>query len=158
MKHSLKTGFSFGITSGVITTLGLLVGLHSGTHSKAVIIGGILTIAVADAFSDALGIHISEEAELQHGEKEIWMSTVSTFISKFIFSSTFLVPILCLPLSTAMVVSIVWGVALLTAFSYILAREQKEKPFKVIGEHVLIVLLVILLTHFLGDWISRRFT
>ena len=32
MKESLKTGISFGLTSGVITTLGLMVGLHSGTH------------------------------------------------------------------------------------------------------------------------------
>ncbi|MBW2265656.1 MAG: hypothetical protein JRF28_05735, partial [Deltaproteobacteria bacterium] len=56
MKHALKTGLSFGLTSGTITTLGLMVGLHSGTHSKLVVLGGILTIAIADAFSDALGI------------------------------------------------------------------------------------------------------
>ncbi|HID20408.1 MAG TPA: hypothetical protein EYP28_05685, partial [Methanophagales archaeon] len=62
MKHSLKIGFSFGLTSAIITTLGLMVGLHSGTHSKLVVIGGVLTIAIADAFSDALGIHISEES------------------------------------------------------------------------------------------------
>ncbi|HIE31931.1 MAG TPA: hypothetical protein EYP67_06070, partial [Methanosarcinales archaeon] len=66
MRHSLKTGFSFGLTSGIITTLGLMVGLHSGTHSELVIIGGILTIAIADAFSDALGIHVSEESESKH--------------------------------------------------------------------------------------------
>ena len=56
MKESLKTGITFGLTSGVITTLGLMVGLHSGTGSRIAVIGGILTIAVADAFSDALGI------------------------------------------------------------------------------------------------------
>lgn len=55
MKHSLKTGLCFGLTSATITTLGLMVGLHSFSGSKAVIIGGILTIAIADAFSDALG-------------------------------------------------------------------------------------------------------
>ncbi|MEO0185998.1 MAG: VIT1/CCC1 transporter family protein, partial [candidate division WOR-3 bacterium] len=75
LKHSLKTGFSFGSTSGIITTLGLMVGLHSGTHSKIVVIGGILTIAIADAFSDALGIHVSEESENKHSTKEIWEST-----------------------------------------------------------------------------------
>ena len=32
MRESVKTGISFGLTSGVITTLGLMVGLHSGTH------------------------------------------------------------------------------------------------------------------------------
>ena len=49
MKASFKTGLSFGLTSGVITTLGLMVGLHSGTHSRTVVIDGILTIAIADA-------------------------------------------------------------------------------------------------------------
>lgn len=53
IKQSFKTGFSFGLTSGIITTLGLMVGLHSGTHSKLVVLGDILTIAIADAFSDA---------------------------------------------------------------------------------------------------------
>jgi VIT1/CCC1 family predicted Fe2+/Mn2+ transporter len=88
MKHSLKTGFSFGLTSGIITTLGLMVGLHSGTHSKLVVVGGILTIAIADAFSDALGIHISEESENKHTKKEIWESTISTFLSKFVFGAS----------------------------------------------------------------------
>ncbi|MBW1641510.1 MAG: VIT1/CCC1 transporter family protein, partial [Deltaproteobacteria bacterium] len=72
MKRSLRKGISFGLTSGTITTLGLMVGLHSGTHSRMVVIGGILTIAVADAFSDALGIHISAESENECSPKEIW--------------------------------------------------------------------------------------
>ena len=42
MRPSWKTGVSFGLTSGVITTLGLMVGLYSGTHSRTVVIGGIL--------------------------------------------------------------------------------------------------------------------
>jgi len=49
LRHSVETGLSFGLTSGIITTLGLMVGLHSGTHSRLVVIGGILTIAIADA-------------------------------------------------------------------------------------------------------------
>ena len=86
MDHSVKTGFSFGLTSATITTLGLMVGLSSSTNSKLAVIGGILIIAVADAFSDALGIHISEESENKHTPKQIWISTVSTFLSKFIFA------------------------------------------------------------------------
>jgi len=78
MRHSIKMGFSFGLTSAIITTLGLMVGLHSGTHSKLVILGGIFTIAVADAFSDALGIHVSEESENKHSAKEIWVSNSSS--------------------------------------------------------------------------------
>ena len=157
MKHSLKTGFSFGLTSGIITTLGLMVGLHSGTHSKLVVIGGILTIAMADAFSDALGIHVSEEAENKHTSKEIWESTISTFLFKFVFALTFIIPILLLPLTTAIIVGIVWGLSLLGIFSFYIAKEQKAKPWKIVMEHLLIALVVIGITHYVGDWIGSKF-
>lgn len=157
MKHSFKTGFSFGLTSGIITTLGLMVGLHSGTHSKLVVIGGILTIAITDAFSDALGIHLSEESENKHTSKEIWESTFFTFFSKFVFALTFIIPLLLFPLSTAIIISIVWGIFVLTLFSFIIAYEQKTKPLKVIIEHLLIAITVIIVTHYLGDWISSTF-
>jgi len=156
-KHSFKIGFSFGVTSGIITTLGLIVGLHSGTHSKLVIIGGILIIAIADAFSDALGIHISEESENRHIPKEIWESTISTFISKFVFASTFLIPILLLELSTAIIVSVIWGLLVLAILSYNIAREQQKKPWKIILEHIIIASLVIITTHYVGNWISATF-
>lgn len=157
MKESLRTGFSFGITSGIITTLGLITGLHAGTHSKTVIIGGILTIAIADAFSDALGIHVSEESENKHTAKDIWLSTVSTFLAKFIFTMTFVVPILLLPLTTALIVSTIWGLSLLGIVSFYLAKQQRAEPWKVIGEHLLIALMVIGATHYAGEWIGTVF-
>ncbi len=150
-------GFSFGLTSGVITTLGLMVGLNFGTHSKLVVLGGILTIAIADAFSDALGIHISEESENKHSTKEVWQSTISTFISKFAFALTFVIPVLLFKLSTAIVVSVIWGLLTLSILSYKLAREEGTKPWKVITEHLIIALIVIILTRYLGGWISSRF-
>ena len=99
MKTSFKTGLSFGLTSGVITTLGLMVGLHSGTHSRNVVIGGILTIAIADAMSDALGMHIAEESKNNGIPSEIWESTLATFVAKFLIATIFVVPVLLLPWS-----------------------------------------------------------
>ena len=157
MNHSVKIGFSFGITSGIITTLGLMVGLNSGTHSKLVVIGGVLTIAIADAFSDALGIHISEESENKHTTKEIWESTIATFVSKFAFAMTFVIPVLLFSLTTAIYVSIVWGFTMLGLFSFYIAKEQGVKPWKVVIEHLVIALAVIIITHYVGDWISRTF-
>ncbi len=158
IRHSIKVGFSFGLTSGIITTLGLMVGLHSGTGSKLVVLGGILTIAIADAFSDALGIHIAEESENVHSQKEIWESTVSTFFSKFLFALTFIVPILLFDLSTAILVSVIWGLAVLSVISFVMAREQRQNPWTVVAEHLAIALAVIIITHYVGDWISLRFS
>lgn len=157
MKHSIKTGLSFGLTSGTITTLGLMVGLHSGTHSKLAVLGGILTIAIADAFSDALGIHMSEESENIHTEKEIWESTVSTFLTKFGFALTFTVPIFLFDLSTAVLISAIWGLTILAIISATIAREQTRKAWKVVAEHLIIALVVIVTTHYVGDWIGETF-
>ncbi len=157
MRHSLKTGFSFGLTSGIITTLGLIVGLHSGTHSRIVIIGGIITIAIADAFSDSIGIHICEESEGKHSTREIWESTISTLLSKFTFSISFIIPILFLSLSTAIIISLAWGFSLIGIFSYYTAKLRKSKPWKSILEHLAIALLVIVITHYVGIWISITF-
>ena len=157
MKHSVKTGVSFGLTSGTITTLGLMVGLHSGTRSRLVVIGGILTIAIADAFSDALGIHMSEEAENKHTEREIWESTISTFISKFFLALTFMIPVFLFELSTAILVSVIWGLCMLALISRSIAKEQRAKPWKVIVEHLGIAMAVIIVTHYVGDWIGSTF-
>lgn len=156
VRDSLKTGIGFGLTSAIITTLGLMVGLHSiETNSKVIIIGGILTIAVADAFSDALGIHISEESK-NGDSKHVWESTVSTFFTKLLFALTFLVPIIFLPVSEAVVVSVMWGLLLLVAASFKIAKSKGDKPSRVILEHVIIALVVIAVTHHLGDWISEN--
>lgn len=127
-----------------------MVGLNATTHSKIAVIGGIVAIAVADAFSDAVGIHISEESEDRHGAREIWEATLSTFVSKFVIAFTFVVPVFMLPLYTAIVVSIVWGLTLIVLFSYFMARQQRVTAFKVVLEHVSIVVAVILITHYVG--------
>lgn len=154
MKPSIKKGFSFGLTSGIITTLGLMVGLHSGTKSALIVIGGILVIAIADALSDSLGIHISEEAEIKHTKKEVWESTISTFLSKFVFGITCIIPILFLELFTAIIVCIVWGLSLLSIFSYYIAKQQNSKPYKVILEHLIIAIIVIIITNYIGSFVA----
>jgi len=154
MRESLRVGVAFGLTSGVITTMGLMVGLTSGTHSRAVVLGGILTIAVADAFSDALGIHLSEESENRHTAGQIWGSTVATFLSKFLFAMTFVIPVALLPLTAAVVVSLIWGFSALTVLSYVMAKVKREAPWKIIAEHLIIGALVITITHYVGHWVA----
>ncbi len=158
MRESIATGLTFGTTSGVITTLGLMVGLHAGTESRLVVIGAIVTIAIADALSDGLGIHISEEGEGIHTEGQIWTATIVTVLTKFLMAMTFLIPVLLFTLTMAIWVSIGWGAIVLTALSYRLASRQKKSRIAVIAEHLLVAALVIVITHSVGDWVAVRFS
>ncbi len=117
-----------------------------------------MTIAMADAFSDALGIHVSEESEAKHTAKEVWIATLSTFCFKFIFALTFIIPVLLLELQMAIIASVIWGLLVLGFFSLRIAKEQKRRAWKVIMEHVLIALAVICIAHLIGDWISATFS
>lgn len=155
MNHSVKTGFSFGLTSGIITTLGLMVGIESATSSKVAVTGAILTIAIADAMSDALGIHMSEESTHDHTPKEVWQSTISTLLFKFCFAAIFLIPVLLLELTLAVWVSVATGILILGVFSFEIARRQRAKIGLVVAGHLVIVILVIFAAKFVGSFVSK---
>ncbi len=157
IRHSLKTGISFGLTSGVITTLGVIVGLNSTTHSKLAVAGGIITIAIADAFSDALGIHMSEESEAKHSASEVWLATIATLLSKIIFASLFIIPVIFFSIQIAIYVSVGLGLLILAVFSYYLASKQKASPIKTIAEHLSVAIMVIIFSHYLGVLASKLF-
>jgi VIT1/CCC1 family predicted Fe2+/Mn2+ transporter len=131
-----------------------MVGLISGTGSKLAVLGGILVIAIADAFSDALGIHITEESKSHKSVRDVWEATFSTLFAKFFFAITFIFPVLLFDLKTAMIIDIVWGALLLTIISVIIAREQKTKSWKMVGEHLLIATVVIAISHWAGKIIN----
>lgn len=152
-----RTGLFFGATSGVITTVGLLTGLYAGTRSTTAVLGGILVIAVADAMSDALGIHLAEESDPDASAGHVWEATIFTFLTKFVFAASFAVPLLLLPLDTAVVVSIGWGMVVIIALSFFIARAQKQRAVPVIAEHLGIAILVVLLSHLIGAWVGARF-
>ena len=152
-----RTGLFFGATSGVITTIGLIVGLNSGTRSITAVLGGILIIAVADAMSDALGIHLAEEANPDTDHAHVWAATIMTFLTKFIFSISFAVPLLLLPLSQAVIASVIWGLLVIVVLSYFLAKSQDEPPLHIIGEHVGIAVLVLVFSHYIGVWVAATF-
>jgi hypothetical protein len=63
--QQLITGVSFGLTTAVITSLGMIVGMHSATTSKSAVVAGIVIMAIADGLSDAVSLHTAEEAEVE---------------------------------------------------------------------------------------------
>lgn len=157
IKKSLKVGMGFGLSSATITTLGIIVGMYSSTNSLLAVVGGILTIAVADSFSDALGIHMAKESEGNFSTLEVWQATVSTFFFKFIFASSFLLPVVILPIKQAVIAALIWGVCILIGISYVIARDTKQRARNVIFEHLSIAVAVMVITYYLGTWIAKTF-
>jgi len=147
----LTIGFSFGLASGIITTLGMIIGLESALESKLIIITGILSVAVADAFSDGFGIYISQEAVAIKKKKNIRLAAVYTSIFKFVFASLFAIPFLLFGIQQAIILSLIYAGSVISIYSYLMAKKQNRSPWKHVSEHLLIAFIVVVITHYAGD-------
>jgi VIT1/CCC1 family predicted Fe2+/Mn2+ transporter len=88
--------------------------------------------------------------------KELWESTLSTFFSKFVFALMFIIPIFLLEHRTAIITSVALGLSILGFTSFYLTKDTGES-WKVVLEHLTIALAVVIITHYVGDWISITF-
>ena len=153
----IRNRLNFALASGTITILGIMVGLYSGTYMKSVVIGGIITVAIADAFSDALGFHVSREIDDPKLKTVIWLSTASSFFFKFFFILTFIIPAALFSLKTAIIVNIIWGFFVIGLVSWNLPLFPKTKKLYIVIEHLFIASIVITLTFYAGKLISSAF-
>jgi len=112
--------------------------------------GGILVIAISDSMSDAFGMHLAEEARPDSTTRSVWTATVATFATKFVMASTFVLPLLFLPLDQAVLACLVWGVIVLTALSIFIASQQGQAIVPVVAEHLGIATTVMVLSWLAG--------
>lgn len=150
------TRFSFGATSAIVTSLAFIVGLSNSVNPKLTIISSLLVIAIADNISDSLGIHIYQESELKK-PKVVNISTFSNFLTRFLVMLVFILLVAFLPIWYAVIFSIAWGFSLLVVLSYLIAKEQKVNPYMAIFQHLAIAIVVIVVSSFLGEWITNIF-
>ncbi|UCH31134.1 MAG: hypothetical protein JSV05_06375 [Candidatus Bathyarchaeota archaeon] len=157
--HQLVTGITFGLTTAIITSLGMVIGMFSSTSSKLAVLAGIIIMAIADGLSDSISLHMVEESEVEkgkakHNQKEVWLTTLFCFLSVSGFTLSFTIPILLLPLDIAVIASIAWGIMLLILLNIFIAKIKNEKPIKLVLEHVLLAIAVIVVSYLIGVLVS----
>jgi len=153
MKSSIKKGFGFGLTSGIITTLGMMIGLNQGTHSQMVVLAGIGVISITDALSDSVAIFMADEAELQ-SNNSAWQESLSTFFSKFLIGASFALPIIFFDLTLAIIISVVYGLVLITVLSFFIAKWEKRPIVKIVFGHLAVTVLVIAVSGLVGHFVE----
>jgi vacuolar iron transporter family protein len=152
--HEKLGGFSFGISSAVLTTLGIVIGLNSATESLTAVMGGIAAVAIADSLADAMGMYASKKSERGSSTTSAFKSASNVFFGKFIFALTFLIPFFILPFIAAIYACIFWGLILLTFVSIQIAFIQEEDIPASIIKNLSIACGVILLSYLVGKGVS----
>jgi VIT1/CCC1 family predicted Fe2+/Mn2+ transporter len=145
-------GISFGTTAAVVTSMGMSVGLNAATATKSTIVSGLLIIAIADNISDSLSIHVYQESEGLEG-RSAFRATITNFLARLCATGTFVGLVIALPSAMMGTVLLVWGLVLLSALTYFLARARGVSVVSEIAKHVTVALFVVFVSKTLGGLI-----
>ena len=148
--------YIFGSTAAIITNISLIVGLETARSGKGPILGGLLTIALADNISDSLGIHMYKETEGATARLTV-LATVLNFLARLLISFSFIAIVLMCSIGQSIPVAVTWGLMLIAIGSYWIARRNKENVILEIVKHLLVALVMILLSHSVGHLVAVYF-
>jgi VIT1/CCC1 family predicted Fe2+/Mn2+ transporter len=143
---------SFGSTSAVVTSIGLVVGFASMSTSRATLIASLLIVGIADNLTDSLSIHLYQEAEGLE-PREAFVSTVTNFLARLAITATFIALVALLTDGWLITVATVWGLALLGMLTVSLARQRHAPVRRELTRHFAIAIAVIVLSRAIGVFV-----
>lgn len=147
---------SFGGTAAIVTSVALIFGLDAATATKSTIVSGLLIVALADNLTDALSMHVYEESKRRLPAREAFLATWSNFAARLAVALTFVLLVVLLPLASAVVASAIWGLGLLVALTWALARERRVGFAAELAKHVAAALAVIVVARGIGILITAQ--
>lgn len=135
MKQLIKDGFqgiAFGAVDGIVLALGVLTGM-SVLGDRTTVFLSLFATGIADAFGNAVGMHVEEESEGVNSRRRVWATTILTFLGTLVVFVVLIAPIMLFPLTLAVRVSWVIGMLLLMGLGAIVAslRGWKKRMISV---------------------------
>lgn len=161
-------GVAFGTMDGLITILGVVIGVANATGSSAIVVISGLVAGVANAFGNSIGFYASELAERaehlhenQHVSSmaEARRSTLLSFLTSLASMAVPVVPFTLLEnLQLAMTISLIAALALLFVLGGLVGKLGRENPWRFGLRYVLLGLAGAALSFVVGDILKDLLT
>jgi predicted membrane protein (TIGR00267 family) len=157
-------GVAFGTMDGLITILGVVIGIASATQNSGVVVLSGLVAGLANAFGNSFGFYASELAERaehiqenQHVSSmaETRRSTLLAFAYSLASTLVIVVPFVIFRLTYAMIVSLILALALLFALGAVVGKFSHASPWKFGIRYVLLGLAGAALSFVVGAAVGR---
>jgi hypothetical protein len=141
---------SFGATSAIVTSVGLIVGFGSAEVPKLAIVSGLLIVGLADNLTDTLSIHIFQESELLE-QRSAFRITIGNFLTRACISGTFVMLSLLLSGLPAVLACLAWGLTLLVGLTCLVARTRRASVATELLKHITLAAIVVLASGLIGS-------
>jgi predicted adenylyl cyclase CyaB len=153
--HEKVGELAFGITSGILTTIGVLVGVNSATADRLAVVAAVVAIAVADSCSDAFGMYMARVSERGVAPKQALRHALGTLLGKAFLPLTFLGPLLVLPLDVAVWVDLAWGALALALLSAEQAVVEQRPVARRIARNLGLAVVIVANSILAGLLVAR---
>jgi len=137
--------------------MALIAGLDAAKAGRATMVSALLIAAVADNLTDSLSVHMYQESERLE-EREAFVGTLTNFATRFIVCLSFVLIVALFRAHAVAVVGIIWGMSLLTALTYILARHRQVSAMSEVGKHLAVATVIIFVSKSIGHWVTAHVT
>jgi len=160
-------GVAFGTVDGVITILGVVIGIATATQNSGAVVVTGLVAGLANAFGNSFGFYASELAKraehIQENQRlnsmtETRRSTVLAFAHSVGSTVVIVAPFFMLGLRYAMIASLTVGFVLLFGLGSVVGRFSHASPWKFAVRYVFLGLIGAALSFIAGALIGRILT
>jgi predicted membrane protein (TIGR00267 family) len=160
-------GVAFGTMDGLITILGVVIGIASATHNSEEVVVSGLVAGLANAFGNSFGFYASELAErAEHMQEnqhvssmaETRRSTLLAFAHSLASTIVIVAPFVMFGLMYAMIDSLILALALLFALGTVVGRFSQVSPWKFGIRYVLLGIAGAALSFMVGAVVGRVLT
>jgi predicted membrane protein (TIGR00267 family) len=157
-------GVAFGTMDGLITILGVVIGIATATQNSGVVVLSGLVAGLANAFGNTFGFYASELAErAEHIQENQHVSSMaetrrSTLLAfAYSLASTLVVvaPFFIFRLTYAMITSLILALALLFALGAVVGKFSHASSWKFGIRYVLLGLAGAALSFVIGAAVGR---
>jgi len=155
----------FGSTSGILTTIGMLLGVYVAVEKLSSVMASIAAVAASDSWSDAYSIYSAKLAERGTSGSEAFRFAFKTFLGKVFFPLFFMLVLWLADLSYGNLQTAVFAVLILGVM--ILATMSAERPLvlgkgtwgvvKEVGKNILLACVVLLCSGAAGYVVNLLF-
>ena len=160
-------GVAFGTMDGLITILGVVIGIASATDSSGAVVIAGLVAGLANAFGNSFGFYASELAEraehIQENQHlssmtETRRSTILAFAHSLASTLVIVAPFTVLSLTSAMIVSLILALVLLFALGALVGKFSHASPWRFGVRYVILGVAGAALSFVIGQIVGSVLT
>jgi len=156
MKEQGYQGATFGVMEAVIMMMGVLMGL-SRTGNKNIVILGVVTAGIADAFANSGAFYVSEESEGIHTQKEVLKSTFWCLIGTVLTVAVLVIPLILFSFPLAIYAAFIVSVIFLVFLAYFVSKYQKLSLKGLIIKYIVLGVSVAVATFIVSNLLLEVF-